>query len=234
MGRVVTESDSYPYRGMPLNPPVVLELVAGFLERPMSRPEIVKRVTEIHRTGGGSFVSDGHLISAVKKGLTNGVTSGRLVRPRSGWYALGQQGAVAIPELEPAVRAPATNERGFDCVVGRGSGQVYAWYYDTYRELTELKGEQHWPCKIGRSETGAGQRIREQTGYAPEQPHYALLIRTDQSQQLESHLHGFLASRGRRLPNAIGTEWFNTNPEEVLALAVETIWVTAAGAQDAA
>ncbi|GGW56860.1 hypothetical protein GCM10010503_37610 [Streptomyces lucensis JCM 4490] len=27
--------------------------------------------------------------------------------------------------------------------------------------------------------------------------------------------------------NAIGTEWFDANPDEVLALAVDTIWVSA-------
>ncbi|WP_251096610.1 GIY-YIG nuclease family protein [Streptomyces sp. Caat 7-52] len=52
-------------------------------------------------------------------------------------------------------------------------------------------------------------------------------IRTGHPQPLESHLHDFLASRGKRLTNAIGTEWFDTNPDEVLTLAVDTIWVTA-------
>ncbi|MGW1587251.1 hypothetical protein [Streptomyces sp. NPDC002386] len=60
-------------------------------------------------------------------------------------------------------------------------------------------------------------RIREQTGHAPERPHYALLLRTDHPQRLESHLHGF-----------------DTNPDEVLALAVETIRVTAPEAGEAA
>jgi hypothetical protein len=53
-----------------------------------------------------------------------------------------------------------------------------------------------------------------------------LLIHTDQPQDLEAYIHGFLASRGRRVSNAIGAEWFNTTPDEVLALARETIWVT--------
>jgi len=235
MDDVDTSSHAYPYKGMTLTPALILKLTEGFLDAPMPRPEIIRRVTEIHRAGGGAFASDAHLLAAVKKGLSTGVERGQFVRPRSGWYVKGQprDAVVATPELmnpdTPVITAP-----GFDRIVGDGDGEVYVWFYDAYQQLAQLRGEERWSCKIGRSETGAGMRIREQTGYAPEQPHYALLIRTDHPQPLESHLHGFLASRGRRLTNAIGSEWFTTNPDEVLALAVDTIWVTSSDVDEAA
>src|SRR5438874_2011194 len=210
----MTTTLDYPYRGVPLSPGACLHVVTTWVlgDDPMSRQAILERLEEIHSERGGALKGGTHLLSALKKALNEGRSNGRLVSPRSGYYRLiaSPVQAVQVEELGPP-------GNGFDAVVGAGSGAVYVYYLSTYRRLADLTGATSWPCKVGKSTASrAPERVREQIEQAPEKPHLALLICTENAEKLERHLHSVLDAKGLRLLDAQGSEWFQTSPKDVL------------------
>jgi hypothetical protein len=98
---------------------------------------------------------------------------------------------------------------------------VYVYYYPAYKELAELKGEKVWRCKIGRTDSADPIfRIEDQTKtHIQEKPLVPLMIRTSNSYLLEKMIHDFLKFRDMKCKDSIGTEWYNTNPNEVEKIA---------------
>ena len=108
--------------------------------------------------------------------------------------------------------------------IGEGAEVVYAWYLPIYREPSKLKDEATittFPMKVGRTNRTAEDRVRESIGALPERPIVGFVWRTDDSVSGEKVLHGTLALRGRHLPDAIGNEWYLTNPEELRCIISE-------------
>lgn len=104
-------------------------------------------------------------------------------------------------------------------IYGKGENAVYLYYYECYRELAELKSEDIWPCKIGRTDRDPLVRILSQTSTAlPEQPTVSFIIKTEDSLQLEKLIHSYLLLKNRKVQNSPGTEWFFTNSNEILSL----------------
>lgn len=103
-----------------------------------------------------------------------------------------------------------------DVTIGSGKASVYVYYYDSYKELAELKGKDVWECKIGRTDVDPIGRIVSQAGTCyPELPHIALIINCDDSSALEIALHSALKFQNKWLEDAPGTEWFLTSPQEI-------------------
>jgi hypothetical protein len=124
--------------------------------------------------------------------------------------------------IQPEERASDTifDETLADVVIGQGAGCVYLYYLPTYRDRAEERGENRWPCKIGRTEQNPLQRILSQATTAlPEKPFVAVVFRTNYSAALEAAFHAVYTLRGLAVQDAPGTEWFLTSPEEAIALA---------------
>ncbi|RKU35154.1 hypothetical protein C6496_17860 [Candidatus Poribacteria bacterium] len=103
--------------------------------------------------------------------------------------------------------------------IGSGDNSVYLYYYPNYRENAKLKGEEKWECKIGRTEnTDPNVRINQQITGMPEQVIIGLVILTNEPVKLESAIHRLLKHFDRHIPNAPGTEWFLTSPNEIKEL----------------
>ena len=82
-----------------------------------------------------------------------------------------------------------------------------------------MRGEDTWPCKIGKTDQDPLARILGQSSTAlPEKPQVAFIIKTSNSYLLESMLHSILKMRGKQVEGLPGLEWFNTNPDEVLEI----------------
>jgi hypothetical protein len=107
---------------------------------------------------------------------------------------------------------------------GNGPDEVYAFSFPSLQELAHLKGNTHYPVKIGYSgnkDAGAVQRIRGQMIEAaafPERPALLLVCRTWDGRALELLVHAELRRRDRKLATAPGLEWFMTNHSEVAEL----------------
>lgn len=103
-----------------------------------------------------------------------------------------------------------------DKEIGNGDSAVYIYYYDSYKELAELRNEVYFACKIGRTDTDPIQRVYSQMGTCfPEKPHIALVINCENSLELETALHAVLKFKHKQMSNSPGKEWFLTNPQEV-------------------
>ena len=107
-------------------------------------------------------------------------------------------------------------------VKGIGDQELYAFTFPSLIELATVKGDEHYPVKVGfskNSSDGAFGRIRsqilEKAGF-PEKPKVLLVFRTWDGRQLEMQVHKRLRSLGRRTPDSLGREWFMTSTDELL------------------
>ena len=118
------------------------------------------------------------------------------------------------------------DEQTYPKRLGKGSQEVYLYYYRAYKENAVLKkinpvwrvgyGKVLWRCKIGEThDQDTATRVKQQIGVSPEKPIIALIIGTDDSRRLEKMVKDILKFWGRQIKDAQGTEWFMTSPVEV-------------------
>jgi len=107
-------------------------------------------------------------------------------------------------------------------VKGIGDQELYAFTFPSLIELATVRGDEHYPVKVGfskNSSDGAFGRIRsqilEKAGF-PEKPNVLLVFRTWDGRHLETQVHKRLRSLGRRLPVSLGREWYMTSTGELL------------------
>ena len=190
----------YEYSGKPLRTTMAEGLIVElFKGQTVPKVEIVRRVDEIHLSGGGKKAETKvhpvtNALNALKrKGIANNDPPGIGV-----WHIINKDEPIEEDEVKR---------------VGSGNSSVYLYYYPTYRQFAELRGEKTWPCKIGCSEyPDPIHRIHEQTGTGmPEQPEIALIIQTNMPEDVEDAIHRLLTG----VPDAAETGWFLTNPSKV-------------------
>ena len=103
--------------------------------------------------------------------------------------------------------------------IGEGNHCVYLYYLPIHKENAELKGEDKWRCKIGRSKyPDPSIRTNQQKIGLPEQPEHGLTILTNKPVELEDAIHEILKGFGRHIADAPGKEWFSTSPNEIESL----------------
>jgi len=109
-------------------------------------------------------------------------------------------------------------------LLGTGDQELYAFTFSTLREIAKLKGQPHYPVKIGYSKngsSGAFGRIRQlitETGAYPERPVVLCVYRTWDGQDLEKQVHRAMRERDRKIETSLGIEWYLTTKEELLAI----------------
>ncbi len=195
-------NNEYKHAGEPFTVQIAEELILELCEgETLKKEEIIRRVyREHHRKQGGAEYA--------------------------GSQSLDQTFADALDRNLKQRRGLATNEgtpHGYWKIYGESSpddppdepreGCVYIYYYPSYRELAELKGEDEWPCKIGRTERDAEQRIREQGTGMPEHATKEVVMHTDDPRSLEQTIRSILKGKNRHIQNAPGDEWYLINSE---------------------
>ena len=102
-------------------------------------------------------------------------------------------------------------------VIGEGHESVYVWYGKSELESANHKGDSSYACKVGRTRGDVTARLIAQGSYTAfsSEPIVPLVIRTRDSQTLETLIHATLKYAGKRITNARGTEWFKTSPKEI-------------------
>jgi hypothetical protein len=96
------------------------------------------------------------------------------------------------------------------------SPSVYWYTFPAYQ-----RNDRPYPIKVGRGNDPLS-RIMQQVTAMPEHPLILGTHEHNDPQTLERALHCVLTLRGRRMPDAPGSEWFITTPDEVEAL-IKTI-----------
>ena len=185
---------------------LIIELFKG---QTVPKQDIISRVDKIHLERGGK--PSENIIHPVTDALNTMKRKELANNPNPGdgiWTIIGETAAEEDEEIDDSDNSTDEVRR-----IGSGSSSVYVYYYPAYKERAELREEETWPCKIGRSEyANPIHRIREQAGTGmPEKPEIALIIQTNVPEDVEDAIHRLLA----RVPDAPGTEWVLTNPSKV-------------------
>lgn len=193
----------YEYEGAPLTPAVFAALTLELIEPNdvTSRGDLIRLVTARHEELGG-LPARGSLASTAKKALADLAARGRAVAPVHGHW-----------RILPSLAAEGPDET---VEFGAGPESVYVYYFPAYRDQAAHLGRDAWPMKIGMTTGEVPHRVRDQCGTAmPELPVVGLIFRTDNARLAEKMLHTSLESRGRRMADAPGKEWFMTGLAEV-------------------
>lgn len=208
----MTMTETYKYTNIELTPTVFKELLILLFDgKQFDRQTAMSTILNYHIQHGGTF-RDGKNITAVFKKATQFLGDRGICNLGYGTWKLNFE----IPTTEVVERQEEESTFVSDRTIGNGNSFVYVYFYDSYRQLAELRGQNVWPCKIGRTETEPLQRVMGQCGTCfPEIPHVALVIKCSDSSKLELALHSILKFKDRHMNNAPGTEWFLTSPEEI-------------------
>ncbi len=211
------DNEIYPFKDLPLTPGVaehlIIELFSGKLE---SRQRIIDLVVETHQKRGGKNGAAVDVPRTIKRSLENLRERGRASNPGNGYWRVAGVAAIPAPDITnddiPPVLPLPIAERS----IGSGTGSVYVYFFPTYEANAKLIGSVRWLCKIGRSDRDPLLRVLSQAGTAlPERPKIALLINSNDPSAMESAIHSTLKLRAQWSASSPGSEWFETNPDEV-------------------
>lgn len=221
MSEPVHEDNVYHFKGLPLTPSAmreILKLIYAAGER-FNRAEAIRRVIDFHASNGGGN-SPANASSQMKKALQMMAGAGEVEKlPAYGYW---QRLAVSEAEstLPDAVETTLTTtddlDEAFSIVheSGSGAGVVYVYYFPAYRLDNDP-----FPIKVGMSTTAYQARIASQLGTSnPERPVIYRAHHTDSPVVLERYLHSALTLEGAWMDEAPGTEWYVTRPERIDAL----------------
>ncbi|WP_203364730.1 GIY-YIG nuclease family protein [Bacillus sp. REN10] len=215
--------EEYKYDKVPINPSIIEELIIElFNGKTIKRNEIVEGVLNHHIANGGLSPEAKDFPRSVKKALSNMSKKGWAINKTYGYWEINKGDSLVMEEIE--CQEDETKEEYYpeisaQVVYGNGSSSVYLYYFDTYKKLALSEGKKTWPCKIGRSDRDPLTRILSQgTTALPEKPTIEFVIKTNDSSLLETMLHSILKMRGQHIEHSPGSEWFNTNPSEVIEL----------------
>lgn len=211
--------EDYRYNKLPITPSIIEEIIVsqfnGILAK---RDEIVSKVLDYHLSNGGLAPEAQDFTRSVKKALSRMSEKGIAINRSYGIWEINEGNAPRVVEdTEDNSSDVTTEEIPTYASFGNGINAVYLYYFENYKKLAELKGESSWPCKIGRTDRDPFIRVLSQVSTSlPEKPIIEYIIKVNDSALLESMIHSSLKLRKKQLKDAPGSEWFLTNPDEVL------------------
>lgn len=186
-------------------------------DRLYRRIEIVETLRdEFVRRGGDGHTRKDDVIPVLKKLLAGSASPFRKeVRGRYRFLGFddttGQTLDVDARGRGAAERDALVPEREF----GTGPCEVYAWCLPQYQTTSNPR----WPIKIGKAGPDSlTRRLGDFQENLPEQPRYLLRLRCAddrEAREREFLLHAWFRSRGQKLNDLPGEEWFLTNPVEI-------------------
>jgi hypothetical protein len=129
-----------------------------------------------------------------------------------------------------AGKVVVTDIKTYGC--GIGSEYVYCYSFPTFLEVARLKQERCYRVKVGKAEGDPITRIYQQVAGSKtalsEPPVVLIVFQTLASRHLEKWLH----NRLERAVDAIGSEWFYTNPDELVELFREYVRAASSPVED--
>jgi Meiotically up-regulated gene 113 len=217
---------SYSYVGLPLSPTMAAELIVRMLvkvSKPKRRIEILQYVEATHTQLGGLPVAD--VESRVKRALARLVDEGKIYSPAVGFYTTRNEVEQGVSfEVSQEVPEELVPDIQIEQIVaekeiGQGSESVYVYFSSSDRKLAAFERRNEWPCKVGFTAGNVAARILSQgIGTSMSSlPVLGLVIKSEDAHQLERALHIALDFGGCRIDGSIGSEWFLSSPEKIVA-----------------
>ena len=194
-------NNQYKYAGEPFTAKIAEELILELCKgETLKKVEIRNKVYEHHiKQGGAEYANPSTLNQCFNDALNRNLKQKRGLATNEdteyGYWKISGESPPDDPPDEPA------------------EGCVYIYYYPSYKELAEFKGEDKWPCKIGRTGRDAEQRIKEQGTGMPEHATKEVVMHTDDPRSLEQTIRSILKGKNRHIQNAPGDEWYLINSE---------------------
>ncbi len=184
------------------------------------RDDIVTKVLDYHIVNGGLPPEAKDFSRSVKRALSRMAEKGIAFNKAYGMWEISKSD---LPQIEDRnileLDSTLIEDIPAHVTYGHGLYAVYMYYFENYKRLAELEGELFWPCKIGRTDRDPLIRILSQTSTGlPEKPSIEFIIKTKDSALLETMIHAVLKLRDKQVKDAPGSEWFMTNPQEVLEI----------------
>lgn len=217
--------ENYKYFGLPITPSIIEYLgLMLFNGKTLKRDIIVNDVLEFHVSNGGLLPDAQDFSRSVKKALSNMQKKDTAINKSYGYWFIRDAVSPLVENLDDLEIIENGNSVSIESipthkVYGSGSTAIYLYYFTTYRQLSEFQGKTTWACKIGRTDRDPLIRILSQVSTAlPEKPVIEYIIRTEDSSLLETMIHSILSIRGKHISDSPGTEWFDTNPDDVLEI----------------
>lgn len=219
----------------PLTPNFARRLIVSVLTEagvPLKRDELAKRVLERHLKEGGTRGQQSPQM-IVKKALGY-LREDNKVEKADGfgrWRLLIKNGDLQGPSIsnEEFQESLEDEDDPYDQTIvpdgvqlepkklGSGSESVYLYYHPNDYELAQLKGQNAWECKIGKTENADPiKRIFGQGAKTARSrpPVIALILLTDDCAALERALHASLRLLDAQVDSE-GQEWFTTSPHRI-------------------
>lgn len=235
-------NEFYKYKGIPLTPNISEELLLSYYSGKLTkRGQIVTDIIDIHLKKGGKEPEATDKDRMIKRALENLKDKGLAENKSRGyWIVISKQEPLNSISETPTIthdesinilpinddfkshvvidEAETTNTDS-RITLGKGNESVYVYYLPIYKEQAEKEKKTSWACKIGRTDRDPFQRIISQSSTSlPESPVIALIIKTHNSRALETIIHNILSYRNKKIVSALGREWFDTNPDEILKI----------------
>jgi hypothetical protein len=217
--------DEYKYKGVPITSRIVEEIILQiFKGQTLKRDDIVNSVLNYHIAKKG-LKSEAQVFSrTVKKALSNLQNKQLASNISTGFWKIFSDDKSELNSQKTLVDESDNNTDEIEisvipthAIYGKGDNAIYLYYYPSYKLLAESKLNELWPCKIGRTDRDPLSRVLSQSSTAlPEKPIIEFIIKSDDSSLLEKAIHSILHLKNRYLTDSPGTEWFMTNPNEVL------------------
>jgi hypothetical protein len=153
----------YAYSGVPLTPQIIVhlakELFAGKL---VQRQTIIDQVRDVHLKRGGLPPSGANFKNTIDRAFGMMQKAGEVQNPSVGYWKILPTNTEVTTEDTPRSEVSISqderpssilsDESLADVVIGSGPSSVYLYYLPTYRTRAEERGEDRWPCKVGRTE----------------------------------------------------------------------------------
>ena len=164
----------YKYFGLELTPAIFEVLLIQFFDgKQFSRQDAIDKITSYHLENGG--VLDKTSYVGVFKKTAQKLKDKGLENVGYGIWRLCYEANI-VEEIVPKQKREQSDFQA-EKEIGNGNSSLYVYYYDSYKELANLKGNNEWECKIGRTDVEPIGRILSQAGTCyPELPHIALII----------------------------------------------------------
>lgn len=215
LGNPFADSGEYRHKNVELMPQIFSDILVYLYDgSQFKRREAIKEVIAFHIEHGGLTQKDDY-VPAFKKACQMPL-KGYISNVAHGIWCLQYNASDGIIEVKTSKKATTKAPFSVDEELGEGSGAVYVYYYDVYRDRALLKGDTHWECKVGMTDQNTMGRIYSQAGTAyPEYPHVALVIKCSSAHDMETALHSVLKVQGKWIESAPGKEWFITSPDEI-------------------
>ena len=197
----VMKNNQYKYYGLKLTPFIFASILIYLYDgKRFKRQDAIHKVKQFHVEHGGS-VARVDLISVFKKSSAYLRKRKCLTNIGYGVWELNynkqeikKNDRNPLKELSLKQNSDINSNINPQKVIGQGKENVYVYYYSTYRKFAEKDQLKIWPCKIGKTNTTAVERVFSQSGTAyPEYPTLSLVIKCDNSTALEQAIHTGIA-----------------------------------------